>query len=120
MATLHPRADAFRFNTVLRPGDLISFGQACSEPVGLVRALLSQADALYAAIGRLKLFVAGSYSGLLRPEHGAWFDFFGYAAFGDAAALVRARRMELYPVHYSRLPLLLERELRPDVVLLQL
>ena len=38
----------------------------------------------------------------------------------EAAALVRAGRMELYPVCYSRLPSLLERELRPDVVLLQL
>lgn len=113
-------AEDFRFDSVLLPGDLISFGQACSEPVGLLRALLRQAEELHASLGRLKLFVAGSYSGLLRPEHGAWLDFAGYAAFGDAAALMRAGLMELYPVHYSRLPLLLERELRPDVVLLQL
>jgi acyl-CoA hydrolase len=120
MARSHSPAEDFRFDAVLRRGDLVSFGQACSEPVGLLRALVKQGQDLHDALGRLKLFVAGSYSGLLRPEHGAWFDFFGYGAFGDAAALVRAGRMELYPVHYSRLPKLLERELRPDVVLLQL
>ncbi len=120
MADSRAAAEDFRFDAVLRRGDLISFGQCCSEPVGLLRALLKHGESLHASLGRLKLFVAGSYSGLLRPEHGAWFDFFGYAAFGDGAALVRAGKMELYPVHYSRLPLLLERELRPDVVLLQL
>jgi acetyl-CoA hydrolase len=120
MAHTHAAAEEFRFDAVLRRNDLISFGQACSEPVGLLRALLKQAESLHGSLGRLKLFVAGSYSGLLRPEHGAWLDFAGYAAFGDAAALVRAGRMEIHPVCYSRLPSLLERELRPDVVLLQL
>lgn len=120
MNNLYTPAADFRFDAVLRPGDCISFGQACSEPVGLVRALLGQAEALHATLGRLKMFVAGSYSGLLRPEHGAWFDFVGYAAFGDAAALVHAGRMEVYPVHYSRLPELLAHQLQPDVVLLQL
>ena len=86
MADAHTPAEDFRFDAVLRRGDLVSFGQACSEPVGLLRALLAQGESLHGSLGRLKLFVAGSYSGLLRPEHGAWFDFFGYAAFGDAAA----------------------------------
>lgn len=114
------QADQFRFDAVLLPGDRISFGQACSEPVGLLRALLQQAPTLSASLGRLKLFVAGSYSGLIRPEHAACFELAGYGAFGDAATLVKAGLLELYPAHYSRLPHLLAHELRPDVVLLQL
>lgn len=110
----------FSFASVLRRGDRISFGQACSEPVGLVRALLQQGESLHATLGRLRLFVAGSYSGLLKPEHGAWFDFTSYAAFGDAGALARAGRLEILPVPYSQLPGLMAGALRPDVVLLQL
>lgn len=112
--------EKFAFDTVLRQGDRISFGQACSEPVGLVRELVRQAESLHAALGRLQLFVAGSYSGLLQPAHGAWFDFCGYGAFGDAAALARAGLLEIYPAHYSQLPCLMAGALRPDVVLLQL
>ena len=37
--------EGFPFQTVLRPGDRISFGQACSEPVGLLRELLRKAKA---------------------------------------------------------------------------
>ena len=68
----------------------------------------------------MKLFVAGSYSGLLQPAHGAWFDFASYGAFGDVAALAQSGQLELHPVHYSQLPTLLAGELRADVVLLQL
>ena len=113
-------ADAFSFLPVLRPGDTLSFGQACSEPVGLVRGLLREADSLHAAIGKVRVFIAGSYSGLIRPEHGDRFDFFSYGAIGDGAALARACRLDICPVHYSQLPALLTGPRRADVVLLQL
>jgi acyl-CoA hydrolase len=113
-------AVGFPFLDVLRPGDRISFGQACSEPVGLVRELVRPAPDLHARLGRLKLFVAGSYSGLLRADHSAWFDFASYGAFGDVAALLQAGVADLHPVPYSRLPELLTGELPVDVVLLQL
>jgi acetyl-CoA hydrolase len=116
----HRSAENVPFHALLRPGDRISFGQACSEPVSLVRALLQQGQTLHASLGRLKVFVAGSYSRSIRPEHAAWFEFFSYGAFGDAAALVRSGLLELYPIHYSALPSLLANECRPDVVLLQL
>jgi acyl-CoA hydrolase len=113
-------APDFAFTSILRPGDRIAFGQGCSEPVGLMRQLLQQGQSLHARLGRLKLFVAGSYSGMLRPEHGDWFDCFGYGAIGDGAALARAGRLEIHPVHYSQLPALLAGAWRPDVMLLQL
>jgi acyl-CoA hydrolase len=110
----------FPFASILRPSDRICFGQACSEPVGLLRELLRQGDALHAKLGRLKLFVAGSYSGLLKPELAAFFDFSGYGAIGDGALLAREGQLEIHPIHYSQLPALLSNEWQPDVVLLQL
>lgn len=115
------RGDAadFPFADVLAPGDLVSFGQACSEPCGLLANLLDHGERLTRRLGKLKLFVAGSYSGLLRPEHGACFDFAGYGAIGDSAELEAAGLLQVYPVHYSGLVDLLTRHLRPDVALLQ-
>jgi len=116
----HTGSENFPFDSVLRSGDRICFGQGSSEPVGLLRELLLQGQALHDRLGRLELFVGGSYSGLIRPEHGAWFDFSGYGAFGDSTALAHAGLLNIHPVHYSQIPALLESALRPDVVLLQL
>lgn len=112
--------EGFHFEDILRPGDRICFGQACSEPTGLLGELLRQGERLHARLGRLKLFVFGSYSGLIQPQHSAWFDFESYGAFGDTAALARDGLVDIYPVHYSQMPALLQAQLRPDVVLLQL
>lgn len=110
----------FPFEKFLQPGDRICFGQACSEPTGLLSELLRQGEQLHARFGRLKLLVLGSYSGLIRPEHSAWFDFESYGAFGDCGNLARSGLLELYPLHYSQLPMALRSTLRPDVMLLQL
>jgi acyl-CoA hydrolase len=104
----------------VRAGDLVVFGQGCSEPVGLLRELLTQAESLHARLGRLKLFVAGSYSGLVKPEHAKWLHLMSYGGFGDAGPLARAGLLEVYPTHYSQLPDLLTQSLHVDVVLLQL
>lgn len=112
--------EVFPFESILHAGDRICFGQACSEPTGLLGALLRQGERLHAKFGRLKLFVCGSYSGLIKPEHGAWFDFEGYGAIGDSATLARNGLLDVHPIHYSQLPALLESTLRPDVMLLQL
>jgi acyl-CoA hydrolase len=113
-------AESFHFASVVEPGDIISFGQACSEPTGLLRQFAEQAPEIHRAVGRTKLFVAGSFSGVLRPELGEWLDFASYGAMGDGAALARAGRLQVYPVHYSHIPQLLAEVLRPQVVLLQL
>lgn len=116
----NPNPNQFPFESVLKPGDLISFGQACSEPTVLISELLKQGEQLHKRLGRLKLFVAGSYSGLIKPKHGAWFDFLSYGAIGDGAALARSGILNVYPTHYSRVDSLLAKELKADVVLLQL
>ena len=113
-------AENFPFGAVLQRGDLICFGQACSEPRGLLAELLRQGEMLSVRLGRLGLFVAGSYSGLIRPELGAWFTFSGYGAIGDSASLVKDGLLDVYPVHYSWVVDLLTRQLRANVALLQL
>jgi len=113
-------ADAVDFSDWLRAGDLVVFGQGCSEPTGLVRRLLEQGETLRRRLGGIRLFVAGSYSGLIRPGHAGHFDFLSYGSFGVCTALAAAGRLGIYPVHYSRLPALLTAELKADVALLQL
>lgn len=113
-------AEAFDFLPLLRQGDVVSFGQACAEPLALTRQLAEQASALHAAHGRLKLFLAGSFSGVFQRAQSEHFDFASYGAIGDGAALASIGRLDLYPVHYSQLPVLLAGPLKPDVVLLQL
>lgn len=111
------------YASILRRGDRILFGQACCEPVGLVAGLLRQGEALHARCGKLGLFGAGSYSGLVKPEHAEWFTISSYGAIGDGAALAAVGKLNLYPVHYSQLPELLTSASgghRTDVLLLQL
>jgi len=119
-APSHQDAAAFPFDSVLRPGDRICFGQACSEPTSLVAALLQQGATLHARFGKPGLFVAGSFSGLIKPEHAAWFNIASYGSIGDGGALAAVGKLDLYPVHYSQLPELLTGPLRTDVMLLQL
>ena len=109
--------DYLRF---VQPGDVISLGQGCSEPLTLTRQLAAQCEVLGSAVGRLKIFLAGSFSGVFTPAMATQFDFASYGAVGDAAALARARCLDIFPVHYSQLPRLLAEALRPDIVLLQL
>jgi acyl-CoA hydrolase len=113
-------AEPVDFLRFLEPGDVISLGQGCSEPLTLTRQLAAQRAELCSALGRLKVFLAGSFSGMFTPDMAAQFDFASYGAVGDAAALARAGSLDIYPLHYSQLPRLLAGALRPDVVLLQL
>ena len=53
-------ADDLDLSRFLKPGDRIVFGQACGEPTTLVEALIAQG----AAIGKLRAFIATSFSGL--------------------------------------------------------
>ncbi|MDB5828964.1 MAG: coenzyme transferase family protein [Variovorax sp.] len=108
------------FASLLRPGDGIVFGQACSEPRTLTECLVRQADQIVSAVGKPRVFIAGSYSGLFEPALGDCFDFASYGAIGDGAALARAGCLDLYPTHYSQLTRLFDSgQWRCDVVLMQ-
>ncbi len=101
----------------IRPGDLITWGQACAEPVTLTRALAEQRSRL----GGVRCFTGISSSVAVRAEHCDYLTFCSYSAAGANRALRQAGALDILPVHYSELPKILRTgPLRVDVVLLSL
>lgn len=108
---------AIDFARIVRPGDTVMWGQGAAEPLTLIETLLEQRH----RIGPFRVFVAGSYSSVLRPEHLDIVTVAGLGAVGANRALCRERAMDLYPVHVSQLPVMLASgAIEVDVVLLQL
>lgn len=96
--------------SVIRPGDGVLWGQACAEPQTLVAALVEQRM-------DVDCFMGSSYSGIVKP--GA-LRVSSYCATGTNRALADAGVLEILPVPYSQLgPLVRERRIRCDVLLLQ-
>jgi len=96
--------------SVIRPGDGVLWGQACAEPQTLVAALVEQRM-------DVDCFIGASYSGIVKP--GA-LRLSSYCATGSNRALADADALEILPVPYSQLgPLIRERRIRCDVLLLQ-
>lgn len=96
--------------SVIRPGDGVLWGQACAEPQTLVAALVEQRM-------DVDCFIGSSYSGIVKP--GA-LRLSSYCATGTNRALADAGALDILPVPYSQLgPLIRERRIRCDVLLLQ-
>ena len=96
--------------SVIRPGDGVLWGQACAEPQTLVAALVEQRM-------DVDCFIGSSYSGIVKP--GA-LRLSSYCATGTNRGLADAGALEILPVPYSQLgPLIRERRIRCDVLLLQ-
>ncbi len=102
--------------SVIRPGDGILWGQACAEPQTLVEALVSQR----ARLGAVGCFLGSSYSGIVGPGHADHLRLSSYCGTGANRALADAGVLELLPVPYSQLGILIrERKIGADVVMLQ-
>jgi acetyl-CoA hydrolase len=102
--------------SLIRPGDGILWGQACAEPQTLVEALVSQRSSLE-GVG---CFLGSSYSGIVKPEHADRLRLSSYCGIGTNRVLADAGVLEILPTPYSRLgPLIRERKIRCDVLLLQ-
>lgn len=101
----------------LRPGDTVTWGQACAEPRTLTELLVEQA----ARLGGLRCFVGiPAESALTAATVPEALDVHSYCGAGTNAALHAAGRLEIWPVHYAALPgLLAYGDLRADVVLVQ-
>lgn len=101
----------------VRPGDTITWGQACAEPRTLTRALLTQAS----SIGNLRCFVGiPAESEVAIDTLGEGMEVHSYCGSGTNAALHAAGRLSIWPVPYSTLPRLLSTgSMRADVVLVQ-
>jgi acyl-CoA hydrolase len=105
-----------RLAGIVRPGDVVLWGQAAAEPVTLTTALMAQR----AAIGRFTAFVGISWSDAVQPAHADCVSFVSYGAGGNNRALARAGCLDVLPCHYSEMGRMLgDGRLRVDVVMVQ-
>lgn len=111
--------EAIDLSRYVRPGDLVVWGQACSEPRTLTEQLVAQAE----KIGPLRCFVGiPADAAVTAPSVAAAprLEVLSYCGAGSNAALHDAGRLQIVPAHYSELPAMLTTgSLRADVVLVQ-
>ena len=101
---------------LIRPGDGVIVGQACSEPQALTEALVAQR----AAFSGAQVFLGVNYAGIVRPEHADHLRLSAYCGAGRNRALADAGVLDIHPHPYSHLAALIRARAIPgDVVLLQ-
>lgn len=112
--------DQLALSDWIRPGDCVLWGQACSEPRALVRALMAQRRAV-ARRERFSAFLGiGALEGALEPEAMDCMDFVSYCGTGTNRKLAQAGALEILPSHYSHMAALMaDGSLPIDVLLLQ-
>jgi acyl-CoA hydrolase len=109
--------DAFDIAAHIRPGDRIVVGQCTAEPLTLTETLVAAAP----AIGPVDVFLGTGFSRTFRPDAPENLRLGAYGATGTNAALSRAGRLDVLPMHYSALAeAYAGGALRADVVLIQL
>lgn len=100
----------------IRPGDLVTWGQASAEPTTLTETLVAQTD----RIGGVRCFVGIPAESALGAGVPSGMQVLSYCGSGTNASLHAAGRLDVVPVHYSTLPALLSTgSLHADVVLVQ-
>jgi acetyl-CoA hydrolase len=101
----------------VRPGDTVTWGQACGEPLSLTEALMAQR----ASLTGTRCFLGIGCADTIRPEHADHLRFVSYSGSGPNQALYRAGALALLPCHYSALPAVLSGgHLHADVLMLAL
>lgn len=101
----------------IRPNDVIVCGQVTAEPLTLTRKLVAER----AAYPQARVFLGATFGDTFQPEHSDHLRFVSYGAMGSAAALAKARVLDVLPLHYSQLELAFSSgNCKADVVLLQL
>lgn len=105
------------FAEFVKPGDTVTWGQACAEPLSLTEKLVDQR----ASIGHFKAMVGLSLSNTLSPEYRDNIDVISYGALGTNTRLAAAGALQILPCNYSAIPqLIVSKKLAIDVVLVQL
>ena len=104
--------DAIDWPTLVRPGDLVAWGQSCAEPVALTKSLVESR----AAIGGFRAFVGISNSPNVDPKYTDHVAFSSYCGTGNNQRL--GDQLDILPIHYGKLVAALGRE--APVVLLSL
>ena len=82
---------------LIRPGDLVAWGQASAEPVALTASLMAQR----AAIGGFRAFVGIGWSSSVDPAHTDHVAFSSYCGTGTNRAL--GDRLDILPIPYAAL-----------------
>ncbi len=101
----------------IKPGDCVTWGQCCAEPLCLTERLVDQRG----HVGPLKVFLGMSLSDTLRAEHRNLFQLTSYGAVGTNSKLAHAEALEILPCNYGAIPQLIESgRVAIDVVLVQL
>ena len=106
-----------RLAGLVRPGDVVMWGQASAEPTALTLALMAQR----AEIGRFGAFIGISWSQAVQPAFADCVSFTSYCGGGNNRLLARAGALDILPSHYSTFgDLIRSRALQVDVLMLQL
>ncbi len=100
----------------IRPGDGVTWGQACSEPLTLTEAFVAQRAAYTGA----RVFLGVNYSGVVQAAHADHLKLASYCGAGHNRKLADAGLLDICPFPYSQLAGLIESgRLKTDVVLVQ-
>lgn len=100
----------------IKPGDSITWGQCCAEPLCLTERLVAQRESL----GPLKIFIGMSLSDTLQAAHCDRFKISSYGAIGSNSRLNAGGALEVLPCNYGAIPQLMASGRLPiDVVLVQ-
>ena len=106
-----------RLESIVRPGDLVMWGQGTSEATTLTAALMASRH----AIGGFRAFVGLSLSDSVQPAHADCVSFTSYCGAGNNRLLAKAGALDILPFHYSQLgEMIATGAFRVDVVILQL
>lgn len=101
------------FRLLVKPGDLVCWGQATAEPVALTRRLLAQRK----EIGPFRAFIGISLTATPDPAFADTVSFHSFCGTGTNRLLAAAGRLDILPIHYSGLAEHLRGKV--DVLLLQ-
>jgi acyl-CoA hydrolase len=105
--------EALDFSAFVRPGDMVTWGQAAGEPMSLTARLMEQRH----AIGPFRAFVGMTYSTIADATYADKVNFTAYCGTGENRQLASAGVLDILPCHYSELPIYLPGMI--DVLLLQ-
>jgi acyl-CoA hydrolase len=96
--------EALDWTTLVRPGDLVVWGQSCAEPVTLAESLVHARS----RIGAFRVFVGVSNTVNVDPRYTDYITFISYCGSGRNQRL--GQNLSVLPIHYARLAETLARE----------
>lgn len=106
--------ESLNFSALVRPGELVCWGQASAEPLALTSRLMAQRS----RIGAFRAFIGIGLSETLEPAHADYVAFSSFCGTGTNRRLAAAGALDILPLHFSDLANVLRENV--DVLMLQL